>query len=280
MLSVADRLSTANALLQKSRFDLILLDLGLPDSQGLASFTRARKFAPEIPIIILSGLNDEVFALQAMQAGAQDYLMKDAYNLTSCARAIRYAIERNKLHSNLRESEQRFSTLFFQLNSSSIRSTHTSDYSILEVNDAWINLTGYTRDEAIGHTATELGLVKPEVLQQVREILRDQGDVNQFEVSLHKRSGQERFVLVSSGQIHLGGETYILNSLLDITERKQAEDVLKESETRFSKVFFTNPVSQSIISPSTGQVMEVNDACCRLYEYSREELIGTAPGKP
>ena len=77
----------------------------------------------------------------------------------------------------------------------------------------------------------------------------------------------------------MGGDiSFALDTMETEAKRKQAEDALKESETRFSKVFFTNPVSQSIISPTAGQIVEVNDACCRLYEYSREELIGTAPG--
>lgn len=77
----------------------------------------------------------------------------------------------------------------------------------------------------------------------------------------------------------MGGDiSFALDTIETEAKRKQAEDALKESEARFSKVFFTNPVSQSIISTTAGQIVEVNDACCRLYEYSREELIGIDPG--
>ncbi|MFN8384137.1 MAG: GAF domain-containing protein [Anaerolineales bacterium] len=74
----------------------------------------------------------------------------------------------------------------------------------------------------------------------------------------------------------MGGDiSFALDTMETETEGKLVEDALKESEARFSKVFFTNPVAQSILSTISGQTVEVNDACCRLYEYSREELIGT-----
>lgn len=77
----------------------------------------------------------------------------------------------------------------------------------------------------------------------------------------------------------MGGDiSFALDIMQNEAERKQTEDALKESEARFSKIFFTNPVSQSILSTITGQTVEVNEACCSLYEYSREELIGTDPG--
>jgi DNA-binding NarL/FixJ family response regulator len=108
VLTATERLSTAAPLFEKNIFDIILLDLGLPDSQGLETFTRIHQIAPEIPIIILSGLRDEFFATQAVQAGAQDYLMKDANSFSSCARAIRYAIERSKSQREYGKAKRAF----------------------------------------------------------------------------------------------------------------------------------------------------------------------------
>lgn len=277
-LTHVERLSDGLKQLDGKSFDIILADLGLPDSSGLETFKRLREQAPDLPIIVFSGNDNEEQAVHAMRDGAQDYLVKGPNGFDMAARSIRYAIERNKLQSTLRESEQRFSILFHS-NPVPVGITRQTDYRIVDVNDAWTSLTGYSREEAIGHTSAELGLVKPEILQQIRTILRDQGELNQFEVPLHTRSGQERQVLVSSEPIQLGNEMYVLNNLLDITERKRAEDALQESEARFSTAFFTNPVSQSILSIETGKVIEVNDACCRLYEFSRDEMIGSDPGK-
>ncbi len=77
-------------------FDVILLDLGLPDSQGIESFEHLHSAAPEIPIIVLSGLGDDEIALQAVQQGGQDYLPKGQGIGELLPRAIRYAIERHR----------------------------------------------------------------------------------------------------------------------------------------------------------------------------------------
>ncbi|MCG8604597.1 response regulator [bacterium] len=87
----------------KDRFDLILLDLALPDSQGLATFDRVHAQTPQIPIVVLSGLDDEEVAIKAMQKGAQDYLVKGQVESRLLVRFIRYAIERHLL---MRQYEQ------------------------------------------------------------------------------------------------------------------------------------------------------------------------------
>ena len=77
--------------------DIVLLDLGLPDAQGMAAVRRARAAAPGVPIVVLSGLDDERLALEALKDGAQDYLIKGQIDSRSLLRALRYAIERKSL---------------------------------------------------------------------------------------------------------------------------------------------------------------------------------------
>jgi FOG: CheY-like receiver len=77
--------------------DVILLDLGLPDSQGIATLRSIRSLRPELPIVVLTGLNDEEMGLLALQEGAQEYLVKNQMNAFSLVRSIRYAYERNGL---------------------------------------------------------------------------------------------------------------------------------------------------------------------------------------
>ncbi len=94
----ATRVGEAIAYLKQDKFDVILLDLSLPDSQGYDTFTSVHQQASQIPIIILSGIDDENLALRAVQAGAQDYLVKGYRdNEYVLVRAIRYAIERYRL---------------------------------------------------------------------------------------------------------------------------------------------------------------------------------------
>ena len=90
------RLQEALEYLRQQHFDALLLDLSLPDSQGLATVSQIYTQAPNLPIVILSGLEDEAIATIAVQKGAQDYLVKGQVNSDLLARAIRYAIERAK----------------------------------------------------------------------------------------------------------------------------------------------------------------------------------------
>jgi PAS domain S-box-containing protein len=94
--------------LQQDPFDVVLVDLGLPDSQGLQTFTRLCNQSPTIPAIVLTGNNDVDLAVLALQAGAQDYLVKGEISGSPLVRALRYAIERKKMEEALRASERRY----------------------------------------------------------------------------------------------------------------------------------------------------------------------------
>jgi two-component system, cell cycle sensor histidine kinase and response regulator CckA len=104
----AESLRNALNCVEKESFDVILLDLSLPDSQGLESFVKIRDRVPTIPIIVLTGIDDETLALRAMQQGAQDYLLKGQVNGDLLVRCMRYAIERQRSEAALRHSEERF----------------------------------------------------------------------------------------------------------------------------------------------------------------------------
>ena len=95
-VSCADRLSTGLELLAAEKVDVVLLDLGLPDSTGLESFTHVYEHTPEIPIVVLTGLDDEALAVKAVREGAQDYLVKGHVDCGILERAIRYALERKQ----------------------------------------------------------------------------------------------------------------------------------------------------------------------------------------
>ena len=110
-----DRLSNALEYLAVSQPDVILLDLGLPDSQGIETFEKFRTASIDIPTIILSGLDDSELALQAVQTGAQDYLSKMDVSGGLLARSIQYAIERKRTEKALQESKERLQTLAKQV---------------------------------------------------------------------------------------------------------------------------------------------------------------------
>lgn len=97
----AGTVSEAKSLIAEDGFDCIILDLGLPDSQGLDSLKSVRSLTPTMPIIVLTGFDDEETGLKAFHEGAQDYLIKGQINGPSLARSIRYARERNQIEQEL-----------------------------------------------------------------------------------------------------------------------------------------------------------------------------------
>ncbi len=110
VLKHADRLIQGLELLS-SGADIVLLDLGLPDTDGLNSFERTHAYAPAVPVIVLTGNDDDTIAITAVQKGAQDYLVKGKTDGALLWRSIRYAIERQKLLTQLEYSAREIKTL-------------------------------------------------------------------------------------------------------------------------------------------------------------------------
>ena len=104
VLKHADCVSSGLKLLEGEPFDVVLLDLGLPDSIGLDAIQRIQDRGLKLPIIVLTGLSDEELAVRAISLGAQDYLVKGRIDGDLLYRAIRYAIERKKLILELHEA--------------------------------------------------------------------------------------------------------------------------------------------------------------------------------
>jgi signal transduction histidine kinase len=106
-----EKLKEALHTLSENHFDVILLDLSLPDKQGLGTITQTYEAAPDLPIVVLTGLNDKVLALEALRQGAQDYLVKGKIDSNLLVRAIRHAIERAQTLKRLRQSEEQLQRL-------------------------------------------------------------------------------------------------------------------------------------------------------------------------
>jgi PAS domain S-box-containing protein len=104
----ADRLGAGLQALIEGEFDIVLLDLALPDSQGIDTLSAVRTAAPGVPVVVLTGLDDENAAMESLRRGAQDYLVKGKFDGVLLLRAIRYARERKRIEKTLRESEERF----------------------------------------------------------------------------------------------------------------------------------------------------------------------------
>ncbi|ELS00603.1 diguanylate cyclase (GGDEF) domain-containing protein [Xenococcus sp. PCC 7305] len=114
-LTHAERLETAVSFLHQESFDIVLLDLSLPDSKGLETLLTLEKIAPNLPIVLLTGFKDEIIALKAVRQGAQDYLVKEQTTTDVLVRSINYAIERMHYLEKISQSEERLQKVNQQL---------------------------------------------------------------------------------------------------------------------------------------------------------------------
>lgn len=142
-----ERLNEALTRLAEERFAAVLLDLSLPDSWGFATISRVQECAPEVPIVILTGLDDEELAVKAVQEGAQDYLVKGQLGSSMLMRALRYAIERHRLRAAVRASEERYRNLFE--NASDAIVSFSLKGIVTDVNRGLELMLGWPREELI-----------------------------------------------------------------------------------------------------------------------------------
>jgi diguanylate cyclase (GGDEF)-like protein/PAS domain S-box-containing protein len=128
--------------------DIVLLDLGLPDSQGLDAVWRARAAAPHVPLVVLTGRDDETLAAQALQEGAQDYLVKGQIDARGLRRALRYAIERKSMEEALFAEKER-AQVTLNCIGDAIISTDVRGH-VTYLNFVAEGMTGWSREEAAG----------------------------------------------------------------------------------------------------------------------------------
>ena len=271
-LTAVERLHTAIEALQNNSFDIILLDLGLPDAQGLGIFTRIHRLLPEIPKIILSGLTDEALALQAVQVGAQDYIMKGTAGFSAAARAIRYAIERNKGQQQLRASEERFRYLFDN-NPHPMWAYDLKTLEFLAVNDAAVGKYGYTREEFLRMTIADIRPKEDvERLQKHLEIPRP--SLQHSGEWRHKlKDGTLIDVDISSHTLKLSGRESALVVAQDITERRRAEGAVRASEERF-RAMIENGLDDISLLDIHGNLLWESPAVVRNLGYPENAFVG------
>jgi len=145
----------------------------------------------------------------------------------------------------------------------------------IDVNQAWLDFLGYTREEVIGKTRTELSIwVSATDRERLRSLLGDGRQVRNAPLQCRKKSGEIVDILFSSDPIQYGGELCLVAALNDISALKRTERLLKSSEERFGKIFEAVPQCITMVRASDSVLLEVNQACELLYGYSRAEMIG------
>jgi PAS domain S-box-containing protein len=225
----AASLAEAIEWLEKEEPDIVLLDLGLPDGHGLESVSRLQKWMDEIPIVVLSGLEDEQTAVSAVQKGVQDYLTKDSINGSVLSRVICYAIERKEHERQLRTAEERYRTIF-QNSAVAIMMADETDRLI-----SWNQLT----EDLLGMDSSDLHLREVKSLypedqwQKIRnEHVKRKGMQHHLETQMIRKTGEIIDVDISLTVLTntRGEATGTIGVVGDITERKEAETRLKQAK--------------------------------------------------
>jgi PAS domain S-box-containing protein len=226
-----DRLSKGLEFLKGDGIDILLLDLGLPDSRGIDTLHAILFNNNKIPIIIQTGLSDEDIAIEAVKAGAQDYLIKGQMNSCLLSRSIRYAIERKLEEDKLRSEEQMFRTLAEQ--SSDIIVLVNRERVITYENPAVERTLGFKPEERIGSSIFER--VHPDDLNIVIDAVttlekNTNASVQRAEVRLQHKDGSWRtYDAVGSTLVHDAVIEGGIINLHDITDRKITEDRIRKA---------------------------------------------------
>jgi diguanylate cyclase (GGDEF)-like protein/PAS domain S-box-containing protein len=210
--------------------DVVLLDLNLPDSRGFGTYDRLYQQEPWVPVILLTGVDNEELALLAVRRGAQDYIVKSELDSGLLARALRYAIERKGVEEALRESEERYS-LAIQGANDGLWDWQLKTNQIY-FSPRWKTMLGYEVDEIGDHPNEWLSRIHPEDIDRVRLDLTAhlKGARIQFESEhrMQQKDGTYIWVLTRGLAVRdEHGKAYrMAGSQTDITLRKSTEELL------------------------------------------------------
>jgi two-component system, cell cycle response regulator len=267
-LEWVESLKAAFERLKTAPIAAVLLDLSLPDGYGFQTVSQMVSAAPHMPIIILTGLEDEALAIKAVQAGAQDYLIKGQVQHGMLLRAIRYAIQRKQEQEKLRASEARYRLL--AENISDVVFTLTLDLKIADVTPSVAHLLGYQPEELVGISLEHI-LTAPS-LERIEKMLEDDTCVEEDSLGrgvfwmrreelefIRKKAGQvDSTAAIPNSTAHIwtevqfsrlpeGNTPYFEGGLVgvvrDITERRFWEDTLKQTNEALSILATRDPLT-------------------------------------
>lgn len=289
-----EQLNAALARLRSQDFDVVLLDLNLPDSQGFETFLRLYGEASEIPIVVLSGQDDQVLALKAVQAGAQDYLVKGQIGEEVLQRSIRYAIERRRAERTLAESEKRMRAIL----EAALDAVITMDHHgrIVGFNAASERILGLQDSDAIGERLVDL--IIPERLREDHnrglELYLKTGEARMLgrrvEVTAMRIDGSEFPAEMAVMRIGSQEPPMFTAFVRDIGEKLRAQKAVRDSEERLQSVI-ANLTEGLIISDMQGELLDWNASALEMHgltsadqsrfklsEYARTFELSTLDG--
>ncbi len=264
-LTSVKRLAEAADHLANASFDLILLDLSLPDTRGIATLQAIQAYTTDEVTIVLTGADDEQLSLEALKAGAQDYLFKDTLNAEVLRRSIRYSIERSVMLRNaeaqVEEIHHREALLrsIFDANTDAMLIL-TPEYEIKFLNPAAAHLLEADADSLVGE-------IFPFELQGGK----------QTELEIPGPDDSTRLVELSAVDLIWEGASALLVMLRDITKRRHAELALKREKERLSVTL--DSIADAVIAiDASGAIERMNQEAAQLTGAAQAEALGKPLG--
>ena len=258
---VAGSMSEAISNLNEHKFDIVILDLNLPDSKGLGTLYKIiSKTGGSVPVIVMTGLNDENTGISAIESGAEDYLVKGDVNSTQLLRSIRYSIERNKFARELRRSEEQSRAIMNNLPGGIIHILDRDFRYLYNAGEA-LAAVGLTNEMLVGKTIYDL--LTPELAEIAAESYRLvlAGETVRFEGEF-----ADKIFMVIATPLY-GGDGSVENILIlsiDITDRKKAEETLQKQFNELKKW-------QSVTLGREGRIIELKKEINELLLASGKE---------
>jgi diguanylate cyclase (GGDEF)-like protein/PAS domain S-box-containing protein len=274
------RLSDALVRLRQTPVDVVLLDLSLPDKQGIEAFDQVLLAAPKALILVLSESSTEELARQAVARGAQDYIAKSTVDAHWLPRALRYVIDRNATRSALRSSEARFRAMSDALPLGIFVADNAG--SCTYTNAAYHKISGLTFDETLGTNWSTA--IHPEdrqrVLDEWHEAARSQLAF-QTEFRFLQKDHRVVWTRVNSSAMRDGNTSFgLIQTVEDISQRKATELELNLSEEALfaekERAQVTlNSIGDAVLSTdSAGQVSYLNKVAETMTGWSCDEARG------
>ncbi|MGD0663344.1 MAG: PAS domain S-box protein [Syntrophorhabdales bacterium] len=187
-------------------------------------------------------------------------------------RLAKEAKAREQAEQLVHETQERFATIF-RSSPVGITLSKLDTGRLVDANPAFLSMLGYDRKEVMGRTAQEMGVfASPRDRESFVETIRTHGRVDGVEAEVRKKSGETGTWMGSSELITLAGEPHLLTIMLDITDKKNAEEALKESESRFRNAFEASAIGMALVGLD-GRWLKVNRSLCESVGYAEDELL-------
>lgn len=247
-------------------YDVVALDLGLPDSEGTSTVEHIREVAPDIPIVVLTGQESENLAVSMLEVGATEYIRKSELAPSLLVRTLRWAVERKSMEQILEKREQQLRSVTENISEGIYRSVPGE--GLVYVNQAFADLFGYESPEEVTSLDPDDLYVRPERRHELRDILRSEGDFQNEEVECRRRDGST-FTALQSGSVvrdETGEIVSFDGAVTDITKRREAQRKLEESEKRIRSVLDALAANVAVLDRD-GTIIDVNE---KWKQFARE----------